>query len=157
MTSLFDTHPPLIHVLISYVKEIMFWNRDPPTFWSNVIKYAVFFLKASLREFINESDDTFRLFIKMQKTLALAFIKTKNGHLFDQLAKNHQGGRKSLIARQTKGEHFWLKQVGSDICIRFLFCASPPYQIWTLPLSLKTSFLTWESSNNSPCEIVGFL
>ena len=24
MTSVFDTHPPLIHVLISYVKEIMF-------------------------------------------------------------------------------------------------------------------------------------
>ena len=30
--SVFDTHPPLIHVLISYVKEIMFWNRYPPTF-----------------------------------------------------------------------------------------------------------------------------
>ena len=27
MISVFDTHPPYIHVLISYVKEIMFWNR----------------------------------------------------------------------------------------------------------------------------------
>ena len=25
----FGTHPPLIYVLISYVKEIMFWNRYP--------------------------------------------------------------------------------------------------------------------------------
>ena len=51
MKSVFDTHPPLICVIISYVKEIMFWNRYPPTFWSNVTKYAVFFLKASLSYF----------------------------------------------------------------------------------------------------------
>ena len=48
VTSLFDTHPPLIYVTISSSKEIMFWNRYPPTFWSDVIKYAVFFLMASL-------------------------------------------------------------------------------------------------------------
>ena len=48
MTSVFDTHPPLIYVTISTVKEIRFCNRYPPTFYVDVTKYAVFFLMASL-------------------------------------------------------------------------------------------------------------
>ena len=52
MTSVFDTHPPLIYVTISSVKEIGFWNRYPPTFYDDVTKYAVFFM-ASLIEQIN--------------------------------------------------------------------------------------------------------
>ena len=55
VTSVFDTHPPYTYVTISSSKEIMFWNRYPPTFWSNVTKYAVFFLKASLSSFCIES------------------------------------------------------------------------------------------------------
>ena len=43
VTSVSDTHPPLIYVTISSSKEIVFWNRYPPTFWPNVTKYAVFF------------------------------------------------------------------------------------------------------------------
>ena len=43
MTSVFDTHPPLIYVTISSVKEIRFWNRYPPTFYVDVIKYAFFY------------------------------------------------------------------------------------------------------------------
>ena len=49
MTSVFDTHPPLIYVTISSVKEIRFCNRYPPTFYVDVTKYTVFFLMASLR------------------------------------------------------------------------------------------------------------
>ena len=42
MTSVFDTHPPLIFVIISYVKEIRFWNQYPPTFYDNVLKNSLF-------------------------------------------------------------------------------------------------------------------
>ena len=45
VTSVFDTHPSLIYVTISSSKEIVFWNRYPPTFWPNVTKYAVFFFE----------------------------------------------------------------------------------------------------------------
>ena len=31
------------YVIISFSKEIMFWNYYPPTFLHNVIKYSVFF------------------------------------------------------------------------------------------------------------------
>ena len=55
MTSVFDTHPPLIYVTISSVKEIRFWNRYPPTFYVDVTKYAVFFLMASLSSLIQYS------------------------------------------------------------------------------------------------------
>ena len=48
VTSVFDTHPPYTYVTISSSKEIMFWNRYPPTFWSNVTKYAVFFWRLPL-------------------------------------------------------------------------------------------------------------
>ena len=37
MTSVFDTRPPLIYVLFSYVREIRFWNQYPPTFYANVL------------------------------------------------------------------------------------------------------------------------
>ena len=43
MTSVFDTHPPLIYVTISSIKEIRFCNRYPPTFYVDVTKYAVFY------------------------------------------------------------------------------------------------------------------
>ena len=49
MKSVSDTHPLLIYVTISSVKEIWFCNRYPPTFYVNVTKYAVFFLMASLK------------------------------------------------------------------------------------------------------------
>ena len=49
MTSVLDTHPPLIYVLISYVKEIGFWNQYLPTFYDNVLKIYSFFFRASLR------------------------------------------------------------------------------------------------------------
>ena len=44
-------HPPtLIYVLISYVKEIRFWNwYPPPTFYANVLKICSFFLTPSLK------------------------------------------------------------------------------------------------------------
>ena len=46
-------HPPtLIYVLISYVKEIRFWNQYPPTFYAMSSKSAVFFLTASLNVII---------------------------------------------------------------------------------------------------------
>ena len=48
MTSVFDTHPPMINVIISYVKEIRFWNQYPPTFYANVLKIYRFFVRASL-------------------------------------------------------------------------------------------------------------
>ena len=38
MTSVFDTHPPQINIKISYVKEIRFWNKYPPTFYVNVLE-----------------------------------------------------------------------------------------------------------------------
>ena len=41
MTSEFDTQPPLIYVIISYVKEISVWN--PPTFYDIVLKIRSFF------------------------------------------------------------------------------------------------------------------
>ena len=53
MTSMFDTHPPSIYVIISYVKEIRFWNLYPPTFYDNVIKIYSCFLRASLNLSIN--------------------------------------------------------------------------------------------------------
>ena len=43
MTYKFFTYPPKIYVIISYVKEIRFWNSYLPTFWLDVIKYPVFF------------------------------------------------------------------------------------------------------------------
>ena len=46
MTNDSDTHPL---VIISFWKEIMFWICYLPTLWQNVIKFPVFFLKASLR------------------------------------------------------------------------------------------------------------
>ena len=39
-----DTHPPKTNVIISFVKEIMFWNCYLPTLWQIVIKFTVFFL-----------------------------------------------------------------------------------------------------------------
>ena len=50
MTSMFNTHPPLIYVLISFVKEIRFWNQNPPTFYADVLKiaYLVFYDSHSL-------------------------------------------------------------------------------------------------------------
>ena len=42
-------HPPtLIYVLISYVKEIRFWNQYPPTFYAMSSKSAVFFWRLPL-------------------------------------------------------------------------------------------------------------
>ena len=43
MKSVSDTHPLLIYVTISSVKEIRFWNKYPPTFYVDVTKYAFFF------------------------------------------------------------------------------------------------------------------
>ena len=43
MTSVFDTHPPLINVLISQVKEIRFGNQYPLPFMPMSSKSAVYF------------------------------------------------------------------------------------------------------------------
>ena len=49
ITSVFPTHPPLIYVLISYVKEIMFWNH-PTHLLRRCHKIRRVFLKASVRD-----------------------------------------------------------------------------------------------------------
>ena len=50
MTFVVDTHPPLIYVLISYVKEIRFLKPVPTHLLCHVLKICSFFLTASLTQ-----------------------------------------------------------------------------------------------------------
>ena len=63
VTSVFDTHPPYTYVTISSSKEIMFWNRYPPTFWPNVTKYAVFFFEGFPNMIISSNTPTPSVFV----------------------------------------------------------------------------------------------
>ena len=46
----FDPHPPNPSFIIGVIDEIMYQIDPPPTFNTNFIKFAVFFLKSSLSE-----------------------------------------------------------------------------------------------------------
>ena len=74
MTSVFDTHPPLIYVTISSVKEIRFCNRYPPTFYVDVTKYAVFFFDG----FPKDSSSTHS--VSFNNLLRMSYLDIK--HIF---------------------------------------------------------------------------
>ena len=48
MTSVFDTHPPLMYVIISYVKKLGFETSTHPPFMTMSLKFTVLFLRAPL-------------------------------------------------------------------------------------------------------------